>query len=91
MVKSGRAYGNLMVDLTASSTKLKDRGERILMEVCGVDRATARSAIEQAAGSVKSAIVMLKLNVGLSEANRLLTEHGGLVRRVVGDPPPVPE
>src|SRR5207247_2646802 len=56
MIRLGRAYGNLMVDLMALSDKLRDRGERIVMECCNVDRAAARGAIEAAGGSVKLAI-----------------------------------
>jgi len=89
MIRLGRAYGNLMVDLMAMSDKLRDRGERIVMECSGVDRVTARRAIEHADGSVKLAIVMTKRGVGKAEAERLLAEAGGFVRRAAGDPPPV--
>jgi N-acetylmuramic acid 6-phosphate etherase len=89
MVRLGRAYGNLMVDLMAWSDKLRDRGERIVMECCGVDRAAARRAIEAAGGSVKLAIVMLRGGLERDEAERRLAGAGGFVRRAVGDPPPV--
>ena len=89
MIRLGRAFGNLMVDLMAMSDKLRDRGERIVMECSGVDRVTARRAIEHADGSVKLAIVMTKRGVGKAEAERLLAEAGGFVRRAAGDPPPV--
>lgn len=89
MLRLGKAYGNLMVDLMAWSEKLKDRGERIVMEACGVDRARARAAIVEAQGSVKLAVVMVRRNVPRQEAERLLTEAGGMVRRAAGDPPPV--
>ena len=89
MIRLGRAYGNLMVDLTALSDKLRDRGERIVMECCGVDRGAARRAIDAAGSSVKLAIVMAKRGVGKEEAERLLAAAGGFVRRAVGDPPPV--
>ncbi len=89
MIRLGRAYGNLMVDLTALSDKLRDRGERIVMECCGVDRGAARRAIDAAGGSVKLAIVMAKRGVGKEEAERLLAAAGGFVRRAVGDPPSV--
>jgi N-acetylmuramic acid 6-phosphate etherase len=88
MIRMGRAYGNLMVDLVALSDKLKDRGERIVMEVCGVERAAARHAIADAAGHVKTAIVMVKRRVDRATADRLLGEAGGYVRRAVGEPPP---
>jgi N-acetylmuramic acid 6-phosphate etherase len=89
MIRLGRAYGNLMVELLAMSDKLRDRGERIVMECCGVDRVTARRAIEAAGGSVKLAIVMTKRGVGKAEAERLMADAGGFVRRAAGDPPPV--
>jgi N-acetylmuramic acid 6-phosphate etherase len=89
MIRMGRAYGNLMVDLMALSDKLRDRGERIVMECVGVDRAAARRAIETAGGSVKLAIVMAKRGVDKAEAVRLLAAAGGFVRRAAGDPPPV--
>lgn len=89
MVRSGKAYGNLMVDLKAMSQKLVDRGERIVMEAAGVPRERARDVIMQAGGGVKRAIVMARLNVDAAEAERLLKENGGLVRNVVGEPPQV--
>jgi N-acetylmuramic acid 6-phosphate etherase len=89
MIRSGRAYGNLMVDLMALSAKLRDRGERIVMETSGVDRAAAREAIARAGGSVKLAIVMVRLGVEAGEAARRLREAGGSVRRAVGAPPTV--
>jgi N-acetylmuramic acid 6-phosphate etherase len=89
MIRWGKAYGNLMVDLMAWSEKLEDRGERIVMEACGVNRERARGAIKDAEGSVKLAIVMVRRNVARSEAVRLLDEAAGLVRRVAGDPPDV--
>ncbi len=89
MIRMGRAYGNLMVDLMALSAKLVDRGERIVMEACGVSRERARAAIEAADRSVKLAIVMVRAGVGPDEARRRLEAAGGLVRSAVGDPPPV--
>ncbi|HYK81995.1 MAG TPA: N-acetylmuramic acid 6-phosphate etherase [Gemmatimonadales bacterium] len=90
MIRLGRAYGNLMVDLMAWSDKLRDRGERIVMECGDVDRSAARQAIDTAGGSVKLAIVMVRRRVGKAEAERLLAAAGGFVRRAAGDPPPVP-
>lgn len=90
MIRLGKAYGNLMVDLMAWSEKLKDRGERIVMEACRVDRARARQAIEDARGSVKLAVVMVRRGLDRDAARRLLDDAGGLVRRAAGDPPPVP-
>src|SRR5207245_8864934 len=89
MIRLGRAYGHLMVELMALSDKLRDRGERIVMECCRVDRVRARTAIEAAGGSVKLAIVMVAKGVGRADAEHLLADAGGFVRRAVGDPPPV--
>jgi N-acetylmuramic acid 6-phosphate etherase len=89
MIRLGKTYGNLMVDLKAASQKLVDRGERIVMEVTGVDRAAARQAIDAAAGSVRLAIVMVKTGLNHSAAAALLAQHGNRVRAVLGDPPPV--
>jgi N-acetylmuramic acid 6-phosphate etherase len=89
MIRIGKTYGNLMVDLRAWNDKLVDRSQRIVMEAAGVDRSTARSAIEAADGSVKTAIVMARRGVARGEAERLLSEHAGRLRAIVGDPPPV--
>ena len=89
MIRLGKVYGNLMVDLMALSDKLKDRGERIVMECGGVDRGRARAAIEDAGGSVKVAIVMVRRGVARDEARRLLDAAAGFVRPAAGDPPPV--
>ena len=89
MVRIGKSYGNLMVDLTATNAKLVDRSERILMETTGADRAAARAALEAAEGSVKTAIVMLRRGLPRTEAERLIAEHGGRLRPIVGPPPEV--
>jgi N-acetylmuramic acid 6-phosphate etherase len=89
MIRLGRAYGNLMVDLMALSDKLRDRGERIVMESGAVDRATARAAITAAGENVKVAIVMVRKRVDKAEAERRLAAAGGVVRAAAGDPPPV--
>ena len=88
MIRLGKTYGNLMVDLQATNAKLKDRSERILREVCGVTRAEARELLDAAGARVKLAIVMQKLGVDRAEAERRLAEHGGVIRRVIPDAPP---
>ncbi len=89
MIRLGKAFGNLMVDLMALSDKLVDRGERVVMEVTGATREDARQAITHAGGSVKLAIVMVRKGVDASEGERLLSEAGGFVRKVAGEPPAV--
>jgi N-acetylmuramic acid 6-phosphate etherase len=92
MIRLGKTYGNLMVDLRATNNKLKDRSERIMIEVAGVSREEARSLLDAADKSVKTAIVMQKLGVGRDGALAALEKAGGVIRRAIPDaPPPVPE
>ncbi len=88
MIRLGKTYGNLMVDLRATNNKLVDRSQRIVMEVCGVSREQATKLLERAGKSVKTAIVMQKKGVDREEAERLLAQNGGVVRRVTKDEPP---
>ncbi|HEU4698490.1 MAG TPA: N-acetylmuramic acid 6-phosphate etherase [Gemmatimonadales bacterium] len=89
MIRLGKTYGNLMVDLRVWNEKLVDRSQRIVMEVAGVDRATAQRHIEAADGRVKTAIVMARLGVDRTEAERRIAAHAGRLRPLLGDPPPV--
>ena len=92
MIRLGKTYGNLMVDLRATNNKLIDRSQRIVMEVCGVSRDEATKLLERAAKSVKLAIVMQKRGVSREEAAQLLADNGGVIRRVTKDaPPPIME
>jgi len=88
MIRLGKTYGNLMVDLKATNVKLKDRSERIVAEVCGVARERARELLAAADGRVKTAIVMHKLGVPRDEALSALEKGGGIIRRVTSEPPP---
>jgi N-acetylmuramic acid 6-phosphate etherase len=88
MIRLGKTYGNLMVDLRATNLKLKDRSERIVMEVCGVDRDEARRLLAAADKHVKLAIVMQKLGVDRAGAAAALERAGGVIRRVVREEPP---
>ena len=89
MIRLGKTYGNLMVDLQAWSQKLVDRGERIVMEVAAVPRDVARAAIDAAGGSVRTALVMAKTGKTKDQALALLAVNDNRVRAVLGDPPPV--
>jgi N-acetylmuramic acid 6-phosphate etherase len=88
MIRLGKTYGNLMVDLHATNAKLRSRSERMVVEVCGVDREEARRVLDAAAGSVKTAIVMHALGIDRVEAERRISAAGGVVRRVLRDAPP---
>ncbi len=85
MVRTGKVFGNLMVDLQVTCQKLRDRGERILVETLGVERARAVELLDGSGGHVKTAIVMGKLGVDAGEARRRLDAVGGVITRVVGD------
>jgi N-acetylmuramic acid 6-phosphate etherase len=89
MIRLGKIYGNLMVDLRAWNDKLIDRSQRIVMETTGLDRGAAKRVIEAAEGSVKTAIVMARRGVAKDKAEQLLAEYAGRLRPIVGDPPPV--
>jgi N-acetylmuramic acid 6-phosphate etherase len=89
MIRLGKTYGNLMVDLRAWNDKLIDRSRRIVMETTGLAREQAGAVLDAAGGRVKTAIVMARRGVSSEEADRLLAEHQGRLRGIVGDPPPV--
>src|SRR5207237_73224 len=88
MIRLGKTFGNLMVDLRATNVKLQDRSERILMEVCEISRESARTLLDEAGGAVKTGIVMHFLGLSKDEAERSLEQHGGVIRRVLDRPPP---
>ncbi|ODS31337.1 MAG: glucokinase regulator [Candidatus Scalindua rubra] len=83
MIKMGKVYENLMVDLQVKNEKLKDRAERIIMTVTDLDRDSANKLLNKANGNVKTAIVMHKLQVGYDEAKKKLDEYDGFVRKVL--------
>lgn len=89
MVRLGKTYGNLMVDLQARNAKLRDRSERIVMEVLGADRDVARAALHAAGGSVRTAIVMLHQGVERKVAEAELSRTDHRLRRLIGPPPPM--
>ena len=88
MIRLGKVFGNLMVDLRATNAKLADRSERIVAEVCGLTREQARALLTLANGSVKLAIAMQALGVGADEAAKRIADAGGVIRRVIDAPPP---
>jgi N-acetylmuramic acid 6-phosphate etherase len=84
MIRLGKVFGNLMVDLRATNQKLQDRSERILMETLDLDRRGAAFLLQRAGGSVKTAMVMQLRGVDRAEATRLLRRAGGRLGEVVG-------
>ena len=90
MIRLGKTYGNLMVDLRATNKKLEDRSERIIAEVCELSREDARALLDRAGGVVKTAIVMHFLSTTRADADAALARAGGTIRRAIGrEPPPV--
>lgn len=89
MIRLGKTYGNLMVDLRAWNAKLEDRSRRILMEVAGLSKVDAAELLLRAGGSVKTALVMAACRVDSVEAEALIAEQKGRLRPLLGDPPPV--
>ncbi|NML45256.1 N-acetylmuramic acid 6-phosphate etherase [Ramlibacter sp. G-1-2-2] len=83
MVKTGKVYGNLMVDLQVTCEKLQDRGERILMDTLGIAREEAHKLLDAAGGHVKTAIAMQRLGVDAQEADRRLDEAGGEIGKLL--------
>jgi N-acetylmuramic acid 6-phosphate etherase len=84
MVRLGKVWGNLMVDLQVTCQKLQDRGERILQGMLGVERDEAARLLGAAGGHVKTALVMGRLGVDAAEARRRLDEASGVIARVLG-------
>lgn len=84
MVRTGKVYQNLMVDVMQNNEKLHTRAENIVMDATGVTRGEARSAIDAAGGSVKVAITMLLADCSAGEARTRLEKAGGHVRAAIG-------
>ncbi len=83
MVRRGKVYRNLMVDLEAVSRKLVGRSLRIVVEAAGVDRPEARRTLIEAGGSAKTAVAMLGLEVGRAVAERALDACDGFLGRAL--------
>jgi len=80
MIRLGKVYENLMVDLQTRSDKLVSRAKRIVTTLGGIPEADATRALKKAGGSAKVAIVMLRRKVAREEAEKLLEENGGMLR-----------
>lgn len=83
MVRSGKAYQNLMVDVMQTNEKLHTRAENIVIEATGVERAEARKAIDEAKGSVKTAIVMILAGCNAEDAAKRLNAAKGHTREAI--------
>lgn len=83
MVLLGKVHGNLMVDLQVTCAKLRDRGERILMDTLGLEREAAAELLDDADGQVKTALAMHRLGVDRDRAEARLRAVGGVVSKLV--------
>jgi N-acetylmuramic acid 6-phosphate etherase len=86
MVRAGRVYGNLMVDVRATNSKLRDRAARVVSSVTGLGRAEALAALDRAGGHAKTAIVMAKLGIDEASAQAKLADVHGRLDRLIGPP-----
>lgn len=84
MVKIGKTYGNYMVDVQLNNDKLVDRGNRIIASICKISLAKANEYRIKAENNVKTACVMYKKQCTKQEAEQLLIEHNGILRKVIG-------
>ena len=80
MVRLGKVYGNRMVDVAASNSKLVDRSMRNLRDLLGLEREAAHSLLERAQGSVKRALCMGSCDLNADDADALLEAHGADLR-----------
>ncbi|MBN3042550.1 N-acetylmuramic acid 6-phosphate etherase [Pectobacterium brasiliense] len=83
MVKLGKVYQNLMVDVKATNVKLLDRACRIVVEATGAEREKAQQALVQADNEVKPAILMLLANIDVAAARERLKQHNGYLREAL--------
>lgn len=86
MVRNGKTFQNLMVDMKPSNAKLLDRARRIVAEAASVDEQTAAAALAAADGHTKVAVVSLLTGQPAAAAARLLSREDGVVARAVGPP-----
>jgi N-acetylmuramic acid 6-phosphate etherase len=85
MIKVGKTYGNLMVDVRTGSEKLKDRARRIIGVVTGLSYEEADALLKRAKWNVKAAIVMQKANLTLPQALKRLKQADDLIRDAIGE------
>lgn len=80
MVRLGKTYGNLMVDVQASNAKLRERASRMVVQLAEVSQDEARAALESADWAVSVAVISLRLGIRSSEAKAVLDASGGRLR-----------
>lgn len=84
MIKMGKVYGNLMVDVEATNEKLVERQKKIVIEATGVSRWEAQEALNKSNGSCKLAIFIILSGLEVDEARKILDEEKGYIRKALG-------
>ena len=87
MIRLGKVYGNMMVDMRTSNQKLRRRALDIVQKITGANAQTARHALQTSSYEIKPALVMLLAGVSLEEARQRLKQTGGWVRAAIGEQP----
>ena len=85
MVRRGHAYENLMIDLTRTNQKLRDRSKRILVEASGKKMSAVEHALRQSAHNLRIALIVLKRGIPAEKARKALEHAGGNLRRALGE------
>jgi len=85
MVRLGHAYENLMIDLTKTNQKLRNRAKRILLEATGESVSEAEHALRQGKHDLRVALIMLKRGISAKKARQALVSSGGDLRRALGE------
>ena len=83
MIRMGKVYENMMIDLQMTNKKLVERSKRIVMTITGVNYDDASNYLQQASGHVKTTLVMIKAGVNAEEARERLIKADGFVRRAI--------
>jgi N-acetylmuramic acid 6-phosphate etherase len=83
MIRFGKTYGNLMVDVQPKSDKLRDRAARIVMHALAINRNKANSLLKRSKWNVKLAIVMGSKTIGYKQAKEILSKHKGFLREAL--------
>ena len=85
MIKSGKVYENMMIDLQQNSKKLVERSKKIIMIATSVSYEQAQNYLKQAGGQVKSAIVMAITNLELKTVQKMLAKNDGFIKKALNE------
>ena len=83
MVKIGKVYKNLMIDVKPTNIKLKDRASRIVAQLSGADKEKALVTLKENGFNVKEAVLQLRYGYSFEKAHKVLSESNGILRKVI--------